>query len=595
MLAFYDYGYFLKDNPPSDEIICFWFAMDQYLENLWDKDGNLLSKLVLDAKDDEERNSYGLDRFRNYVHRIMSVSDDLLNDKEKAFRDWTRVPENQEKFLQAYKKSFFGLEKNNDHVNILDENKLLFCKKVFEKEINEKTEKKVVYYLKYQDPKTKLRCEYPEDIEKKYKELKLIECQEEMNFPNPEYMSYLFHTEPEQLSEVEKEFVCAFLYSPSEYIFYKNMDTNVVCKKIDEFWGWAQKSNYSKDDRENIKQVAAFLENFFDVKIMLHKKLNTSDIRIAINDFRNFMANYKSKDINYVYRFIGNLAKNFFDMDDEPLFRAFEKKIIKEKIYHTKIKRENWNLDGLDKGMLKFLDDKNRIDEFTQKFEEKYHDEKLLNGLINKTLSGEKDMLQDPVGSRRENESELDYMERQFKAYVDLSSKKWMKNETKKQLFKEAVSMSSQVQNNFSQENTMIKTNTRELKQSHVVTGNKTQSSQANKTSSSNIANWLKILLVIILSAALTLILLRFVFQASLLFLILGPSLTSVFCGALGGMYFYKTTQREQAKYLASIKENNLGHKNFAEDQANSQNRSNTNNLKINLEAYKKDIDKKVI
>lgn len=234
-LSFYDYDYFYKDEAPNETAVDFWLAMDRFLEQPYFTQQNLYgenSGLSLDEKEQKRHeNANKKDKLRNYVHRIMIVPDELLNDNEKNFREWVRNSENQKKFVGIYKNTFnrvpeTGLKKIEDQKENIG-SQLLFCKqKMTVTNLDGKKETKSVYSLKLlEDGKW---VEYPGNKYEKYSvvyvynsqrrgndikklQYKLNDEEESYEFPNMEYLAYLLHADPKELSEIEKEFVAAFL------------------------------------------------------------------------------------------------------------------------------------------------------------------------------------------------------------------------------------------------------------------------------------------------------------------------------------------------------------------------------------------------
>lgn len=157
-LSFYDYDYFYQDKAPDETAVDFWLAMDRFLEKPY-----LTQKKMKEnnhnPSDKKERNKNinNKDKLRNYVHKIMIVPDELLNNNEKNFRTWVRNPDNQKKFIAIYKKTFnrvpeTGLKKIEGYIENQKgtiKSGLLFCKqKMSFKNLDGKTEEKFVYSLK---------------------------------------------------------------------------------------------------------------------------------------------------------------------------------------------------------------------------------------------------------------------------------------------------------------------------------------------------------------------------------------------------------------------------------------------------------------
>ena len=221
-LSFYDYDYFYKDEAPDETAVDFWLAMDRFLEEPYFTQQNLYGENSGLSRDEEEykrqENANKKDKLRNYVHRIMIVPDELLNDNEKNFRQWVRNSDNQKKFVEIYKKTFnrvpeTGLKKIENQKETI-KSQLLFCKqKMTFKNLDGKQETKSVYSLKLLE--NGKWVEYPNDKCSKFdtKNLKyeLNDKEELYEFPNMEYLAYLLHADPKELSEIEKEFVDAFL------------------------------------------------------------------------------------------------------------------------------------------------------------------------------------------------------------------------------------------------------------------------------------------------------------------------------------------------------------------------------------------------
>ena len=240
-LSFYDYSYFYEDKAPDETAVDFWLAMDRYLENPYLTSQNIKDKNPKIWEQYNERakarveNVANKDRLRNYVHRIMIVTDELLGDDEKKFRVWVRKTKNQKKFVEVYKKTFNRVEKTGlkkiegdiEKQKGIIGSKLLFCKqKITVATLKNEQEEKYVYSLKFL--RDEQWVEYPANKCDKYSKIdvykpggeyertdtrdyKLGNEIEFYEFPNMEYLSYLLHADPKELQKIEKEFVGAFL------------------------------------------------------------------------------------------------------------------------------------------------------------------------------------------------------------------------------------------------------------------------------------------------------------------------------------------------------------------------------------------------
>ena len=246
-LSFYDYDYFYKNEAPNQIAVDFWLAMDRFLEEPYLTQQSLFannSELNYEEQIQKRyENANKKDKLRNYVHRIMIVPDKLLNDNEKKFRDWVRNPDNQKKFIKIYQNTFnrveeTGLKKIKGNIEDQKKNiksKLLFCKqKMTVTNLDGTKETKFVYSLKLLEDGQWI--EYPEYKYEKYSKVyvhnpqrgvydtknldyALNDPEELYEFPNMEYLTYLLHADSKELSEIEKEFVDAFLDRSASGIF----------------------------------------------------------------------------------------------------------------------------------------------------------------------------------------------------------------------------------------------------------------------------------------------------------------------------------------------------------------------------------------
>ncbi|MBQ9491693.1 MAG: hypothetical protein IJU86_02845 [Firmicutes bacterium] len=319
-LSFYDYDYFYKDEAPDETAVDFWLAMDRFLEqpySTWKDIYERNPRLSGDEQDPKRlENANKKDKLRNYVHRIMIVPDEFLNNNEKNFRQWVRNSENQKKFITIYKNTFnkvpeTGLKKIEDQKENIG-SKLLFCKQEMTvTNLDGKQETKSVYSLKLlEDGKW---VEYPEDKYAKYYKVTVYNSQRggydtkildyELNdkeelyeFPNMEYLTYLLHADPKKLSKIEKEFVEAFLdrsaggaFSLGVQMHEKNVKQYVHDNLITKRESWKLKESYLSDQ---------------DIKIL--NILNDDD---RINEF--------NESVEEIYN--ADLVKNLWDTSQEEL------------------------------------------------------------------------------------------------------------------------------------------------------------------------------------------------------------------------------------------------------------------------------------
>ena len=319
-LSFYDYDYFYKDEAPDETAVDFWLAMDRFLEEPYFTQQNLYGENSGLSRDEKEQkrqeNANKKDKLRNYVHRIMIVPDELLNDNEKNFRQWVRKKKKKKKFIKIYQNTFnrvpeTGLNKiENPKENI--GSKLLFCKQEMTvTNPDGKKETKSVYSLKLLE--NGKWVEYPKNKYERYSkvdvydsghvvrdiktlEYELNDKEELYEFPNMEYLTYLLHADPKKLSKIEKEFVDAFLHRSANGAFSlgvkmhtENVKQYVHDNLITKRENWKLKENGLSDQDIDVLNI-----------------LNDDD---RINEF--------NKSVEEIYN--ADLVKNLWDTSQEEL------------------------------------------------------------------------------------------------------------------------------------------------------------------------------------------------------------------------------------------------------------------------------------